>query len=278
MSSAPGRIAKPTVFISHAVTDEPIAAIIKAEIDRVFAKGVTVFASSIPGTVRPGSDWLRSIRENLDAASAVAVLITPVSINRPWIWFEVGASWSRMEADVGRIYPLCVPEIDLGELPEPLSRLQALSLGKAEHIKQFFQALTDQFDFGDMKGFKGSAIKSKLPRYPTLTVAESDIRSGTLYSGPYEGYSDVELAEVIDEDFVGKEWENVTTYTALYRNPRSTIFREKLVHYREVDDQLNLPPGTAKRLLNRVVTGRYPARVTMQMENAVRFELDDDHE
>jgi len=92
VSEAPGRIKKSTLFISHAVTDEPIAAIVKAEIDRVFARGVNVFASSIPGTVKPGSDWLRAIRKNLDDASAVAVLITPVSINRPWIWFEVGAS------------------------------------------------------------------------------------------------------------------------------------------------------------------------------------------
>jgi hypothetical protein len=40
MSSAPGRVAKPTVFVSHAVTDGPIAAIIKAEIDRIFARRV----------------------------------------------------------------------------------------------------------------------------------------------------------------------------------------------------------------------------------------------
>ena len=85
VSSTPGQIEKPTIFISHAVTDEPIATILKAEIDRVFARGVTVFASSIPGTVKPGSDWLRGIRENLDAALAVAVLITPILINRPWI-------------------------------------------------------------------------------------------------------------------------------------------------------------------------------------------------
>ena len=150
--NSPGQITKPTVFVSHAVTDAPIAAIIKAEIDRVFAKGVTVFASSIPRTLKPGSDWLKGIGESLDAASAVAVLLTPVSINRPWIWFEVGASWSRMERDERRIYPLCVPEIDLGDLPEPLSRLQALSLGKADHVKEFFAALTEQFGFGNMKG------------------------------------------------------------------------------------------------------------------------------
>jgi hypothetical protein len=204
VSSAPGRIAKPTVFISHAVTDEPIAAIIKAEIDRVFAEGVRVFVSSIPGTITPGSDWLKSIRKNLNAASAVIVLITPVSINRPWIWFEVGASWSRMETDEGRIYPLCVPEIDLGDLPPPLNRLQALSLGKAADVRELFSTLTKQFGFGTMKGFKGSTIKSKLPSYPSLKVAESDITSGTLYTGPYEGYSDDELKEVLDENYVGK--------------------------------------------------------------------------
>jgi hypothetical protein len=274
---APGRITKPTLFISHAVTDEPIASIIKAEVDRVFARGVNVFASSISGTVKPGSDWLRSIRENLDAATAVAVLITPVSINRPWIWFEVGASWSRMEVDEGRIYPLCVPEINLGDLPEPLRRLQALSLGKADHIKEFFQALTNQFGFGDMKGFKGSTIKNKLPRYPTLKVADSDIRSGTLYSGPYEGYSSDELAEVIDESFVGKEWDKIVKYSALYRDDRSSLFRGQLVHYREVDETFRLPPGTAKHLLNKVVM-RYPAVVAHQWENAVRFALSDDED
>jgi hypothetical protein len=181
-----------------------------------------------------------------------------------------------MEVDAGRIYPLCVPEVDLGSLPEPLSRLQALSLGKAEHIKQFFQALTDQFGFGDMTRFKGSTIKARLPKYPTLPVAESDLRSGTLYSGPYEGYSDEELAEVIDEQFVGPEWHLVTKYTALYSDDRSNVFRGKLVHYREVDDNLAVPPGTAKRLLNAVVTERYPADVKMQMEHAVRYMLDPD--
>lgn len=267
----PGTIEKPTLFISHAVTDEPIASIIKAEIDRVFARGVNVFASSIPGTVRPGSDWLRSIRDNLDTASAVAVLITPVSINRPWIWFEVGASWSRMEADAGRIYPLCVPEIDLGELPEPLSRLQALSLGKADHIKQFFQALVDQFGFGNMTGFRGSTIKSKLPRYPTLTVAESDLQSGTLYTGPYEGYNEVELAEVIDEYFV------LPAYREYHRHSwekdyGANLFSEQLLHFRRVDERLHLPPGTAKRLLEPVMA-RYAGYPTQRSENMVRFQF-----
>lgn len=123
---------KPTIFLSHAATDAPLAALLKDEIDKVFGNGLSVFVSSVPGVIEPGADWLDRIRTNLEKASAVVVLITPVSINRPWIWFEVGASWSR----TGRIYPLCTPEIDLSELPEPLNRLQALSLGKAEHVSR----------------------------------------------------------------------------------------------------------------------------------------------
>jgi hypothetical protein len=133
------QIEKPVVFVSHAATDQPFAIILKAEIDRVFANGVHVFASSVPGVIMPGADWLEAVKGGLESAKAVVVLITPVSINRPWIWFEVGASWSKTLEGSGRIYPLCAPEIDFSELPEPLNRLQALSLGKAEHVRSCFR-------------------------------------------------------------------------------------------------------------------------------------------
>ncbi len=106
------QIEKPVVFVSHASTDNPIVDILKTQIDRVFANGVQVFASSVPGVIKPGRDWLDEIKSNLEVAKVVIIIITPTSINRPWIWFEVGASWSKMESGKGRIYPLCVPEIE----------------------------------------------------------------------------------------------------------------------------------------------------------------------
>jgi TIR domain len=84
--------AKPTVFISHAATDEPIVRVLHDEINRVFAYGVDVFATSVPGVVQPGSEWLEGINEKLGRASAVIVVVTPVSLDPPFIWFEVGAS------------------------------------------------------------------------------------------------------------------------------------------------------------------------------------------
>ncbi|MBC6938061.1 MAG: toll/interleukin-1 receptor domain-containing protein [Chloroflexi bacterium] len=101
---------KPVIFISHATTDNPIVDILKTQIEQVFAHGIAVFASSVLGVIRPGRSWLDEIKNNLEVARAVIVVVTPVSLNRPWIWFEVGASWSKMESDSRRIFPCSDPQ------------------------------------------------------------------------------------------------------------------------------------------------------------------------
>lgn len=63
----PGAIDKPTVFLSHAVTDQPIAQVVHDEIRRIFANGVNVFASSVPGVVKPGKDWLKDEPKRRDS-------------------------------------------------------------------------------------------------------------------------------------------------------------------------------------------------------------------
>lgn len=80
---------------------------------------------------------------------------------------------------------------------------------RAAETKAVFEALVDLFGFGDLKGFKYAEIKAKLPRYDELRVAESDLRSGAVYTGPYEGYSDAELVEVVDDQLLKLPWEAV---------------------------------------------------------------------
>jgi hypothetical protein len=261
-------IKKPTVFLSHAATDQPIVQVLHDEIKRVFANGVDVFASSVPGELQAGDPWLDRVNEKLRLASAVIVLITPISLNRPWIWFEVGASWSRMEDGKGRILPVCVPEIDKGSLPEPLSRLHAMSLGKAAETKAVFEALVDLFGFGNLKGFKYAAIKAKLPRYDELRVADSDLRSGAVYTGPYEGYSDDELAEVLDDQLLKPAWKEITGVFL------SGDFDGRLLHFRAIDEQYRLPPGTAARLLPDAAIDRCFVKIRQRTPNTIRFELD----
>ena len=263
-------ITKRTVFLSHAATDEPIVRVLHDEITRIFANGVEVFATSVPGKVAPGADWLENVNAQLRRASAVIVLVTPVSLNRPWIWFEVGASWSKMEDGQGRILPVCVPEVDKATLPEPLRRLQAMSLDRAAETKLVFQTLVDLFGFGSLRGFRHSTIKAKLPRYRDLPVAESDLRSGVVYNGPYEGYSDEELREVLVDEFLDPAWRD-----ARRQWPEDQNFRGALIHYREVDDRVQLPPGTAHRLLTDTATRRYFV-IAQQTQNTVRFVVDED--
>ena len=61
--------------------------------------------------------------------------------------FEVGATWIKGRQQKLKIYPLCAPEVNPGQLPSPLDRLQALSMGKAADLKLLFQGLIEQFGF-----------------------------------------------------------------------------------------------------------------------------------
>ena len=89
------QITKPTLFISHASSDAEFANSVKQEVEKVFANGVSVFCTSSPGAIPVGVDWLADIEKKLGVAQAVIAIITPVSIERPWVWFEIGATWSK---------------------------------------------------------------------------------------------------------------------------------------------------------------------------------------
>jgi hypothetical protein len=78
-------IKKPTLFISHAASDAEFANAVKQEIEKVLANGVNVFCTSSPGAILVGKDWLSDIGEKLAVAQAIVAIVTPVSIERPWL-------------------------------------------------------------------------------------------------------------------------------------------------------------------------------------------------
>jgi hypothetical protein len=86
---------KPQLFISHATSDGDFANAVKQELEKVFANGLEVFCTSLPGAIAPGTDWLKEIETRLASTQAVIPIITPISIERPWLWFEVGATWNN---------------------------------------------------------------------------------------------------------------------------------------------------------------------------------------
>lgn len=265
-------ITKPKLFISHATTDGEFANAVKAEIEKVFANGISVFCTSSPGTIAIGNDWLADIESKLSSAQAVIAIVTPVSIERPWLWFEIGATWLNGRAGTCKIYPLCVAEIETNNLPSPLNRLQALSLGRAAELKMLFEALILQFGFGKISSFKAANITSRIPKYSQVKVKEVDLNDRSLYSGKYSGYSDQELMEIIDTHLFHPDCEKLIEYSGLYEGREDLISNGKLTHFRQIDRNLELPPGTARALLVQVAK-RYRLVPLLLTENVVRFNL-----
>lgn len=264
------KIEKPVIFVSHATSDGEFANAVKQEVEKVFANGVAVFCTSSPGAIPVGEDWLTGIEQKLQASKAVIAIITPVSIERPWLWFEVGATWSKGRVGECRIYPLCAPEVDIATLPAPLDRLQALSMGKAIDLKLLFEALIQQFGFGMISSFKASNIMKRIPKYKDVKIADTDLNEKAFYSGRYAGYGDEELMEVIDTQLFQPDEEKYMKYASLHDDREDLIHNGKLIHFRQVDQRLDLPPGTAKRLLNQVAA-RYKLKPILKKDNIVRY-------
>lgn len=264
------QIDKPKLFISHASSDAEFANAVKQEIEKVFANGVDVFCTSSPGTIQVGADWLQDIESKLAATQAVIVIVTPVSIERPWLWFELGATWSKGRAGTCKIYPLCAPEVNMGELPSPLDRLQALSMGKTPDLKRLFEALIIQFGFGKISSFKSTNITKRIPKYKNVKIKDIDLNEKRLYSGRYAGYGDDELMQIIDTEFFLPDDHKYREYSILHQGREDLVRNGKLIHFSQIDTKLDLPPGSAKRLLIPVAKW-YSLVPASQWANMIRF-------
>jgi len=78
------------VFVSHATADKWIATIFCEKID---ATGATSFRDD--RDINGGDTIPDSIRTAIQVSRELVVLLTPNSIERPWVLLEVGAAWGR---------------------------------------------------------------------------------------------------------------------------------------------------------------------------------------
>lgn len=269
------KITKPRLFISHATSDGDFANAVKQEIEKVFANDVDVFCTSSPGAISVGTDWLSEIESKLGNAQAVITIITPISVERPWLWFEVGATWAKGRTEKCKIYPLCAPEIEVGNLPSPLDRLQALSMGKAQELKMLFEALIQQFGFGKINSFNASNISKRIPKYRDVEIKQVDLNERAMYSGKFTGYTDEELMEIIDDQYFRPEASEFTDSEC--DESEEYIHTRKLIHFRKIDSELELPPGTSKKLMNTVAE-RYGLETYLETDNLVRYNLTRDNQ
>jgi hypothetical protein len=78
------------VFLSHATADKWLARVICEKIERTKAK---TFRDD--RDIQGGDDIPDAVRQAISRSDELLVLITPVSVKRPWVLLEVGAAWGR---------------------------------------------------------------------------------------------------------------------------------------------------------------------------------------
>lgn len=91
------------IFISHDTRDAPIAEAFSSLLKSVSAGVLKSFRSSDKKGnqgIEFGVEWYPEIMKKLEVASDVVCLLTPNSVNRPWILYEAGVAKGKLETPV----------------------------------------------------------------------------------------------------------------------------------------------------------------------------------
>jgi TIR domain len=188
-----GRNAK--VFLSHAASDEHIALLLKAEIERRLP-AVKVFCSSDPTDLLPGTKWSPEIQQALRESTMLIFVASERGLQRPWVWFECGTFWFSGK----KIMPLCLGEVRKNALS--LSELQAINGDESSDFKTALDvvAATAGSTLSDASDLNN--LSENLKRLDREAAAVLSASSGWLgaewnenflaYEGPYEALPRIE--------------------------------------------------------------------------------------
>ncbi|ATA53123.1 hypothetical protein CKY39_07795 [Variovorax boronicumulans] len=140
-------MAEKLLFLSHIHEESALALLFKEAIESEFGGFVEVFVSSDGTSIPAGSNFLRRIEDGLVSCIGALYLISPMSVKRPWISFELGAVWVRnsisLRADQREIpaIPICHSGMTLGGLPTPINHLNAIQASDSQQLERAFIAL-----------------------------------------------------------------------------------------------------------------------------------------
>ncbi|MES2355157.1 MAG: TIR domain-containing protein [Pseudomonadota bacterium] len=125
---------RPVIFVSHAAVDAEIASLFKQDVERSFLGLCELFVSSNLDSLQGGKEWMQVIKDHLSEAVIFIGLLSPVSLNRPWIYTEFGAGWIRGIPTIS----VCHSGLHKAQLPVPLSHFQALDLLDEMHLEHLY--------------------------------------------------------------------------------------------------------------------------------------------
>lgn len=135
------------IFLSHIHEEKDLAVVIKQALEDEFSGFVDVFVSSDGTSVPAGSNFLKRIEDGLILCVGALYLISPSSVRRSWINFELGAVWIRSAINIRQgmpeipTLPICHSDMTPTSLPPPLNNLNAIVASQASQLEFAFRSL-----------------------------------------------------------------------------------------------------------------------------------------
>jgi hypothetical protein len=117
--------AKPyRIFVSHATADKWL---VKTLCEKIELAGASTFRDD--RDIDGGDDIPERIRAEIKRSHELVVLLTPNSVNRPWVLLEVGAAWGRGKAI--RIVPILY-HVEVDTIPDIIKAKKAIKLNDCD--------------------------------------------------------------------------------------------------------------------------------------------------
>lgn len=135
------------IFLSHIHEETILAQTIQKAIEEEFSGFVEVFVSSDGKTIPAGANFLKRIEDGLINCVGAIYLISPISVKRNWINFELGAVWIRNSISVKSgepeipTIPVCHSGITPETLPMPLINLSAIHADSSSQLELVFKSI-----------------------------------------------------------------------------------------------------------------------------------------
>ncbi len=152
--------------------------------------GASVFIASRPGHIDTGEEWWPRIQREMRQADAYIILITPVSISRPWVMFECGAAWMSSRP----MLTVCARDLDRAAVPEPLKYFQITSLEHPGELGEAFRPWQLELANADSLAAEFLEISRGLETPPL------DDWEGLDHEGRYFAWQGPTLHNLVDRD------------------------------------------------------------------------------
>ncbi|HZQ19552.1 MAG TPA: toll/interleukin-1 receptor domain-containing protein [Terriglobales bacterium] len=158
------------IFISFIHEEEAFAKEVQEFLTTVIPS-ITPFMASDRFQMYAGEIWLDRILQELKGARVLLLMLSDVSVERPWVNFEAGAAW----LNGSKVIPVCFGKLKKDSLPKPYSSLQALDLldsgdqeylarSVAHHIGVEEPAFPTALDYLGLSHLAGEAYQLKIKR------------------------------------------------------------------------------------------------------------------